>query len=230
VRFFQAYSNVSARLPQSSARLVCERQARRQDVVPIRSALYTCQHRCVSDAQGSAATSAEQEQELRAQISDGSVLGTKAEEAYALAFTCNVCNGRSAKKISKRAYHHGVVIVICPHCENKHLIADHLKWFGDEETDIEAIMREKGEEVVRLNQFRMPGSTQSSGSVVQVEGFEFPAASSTESTASGSASEVSAEQPTRTVSPPPIVVQEPADAVAGAVEVEGAAPKGGKGA
>jgi transcription elongation factor Elf1 len=116
-----------------------------------------------------------QEEQLRSQLAEGAVPGTRAEEAYALAFTCGVCNTRSAKKISKKAYHSGVVIVQCSHCGNRHLIADHLKWFSDESIDIESIMREKGEEVVRLNQFRLDGSgTQVAGPVVQVEGFEMP--------------------------------------------------------
>lgn len=44
----------------------------------------------------------------------------------------------------------GVVIVRCDGCENLHLIADNLKWFGDER-NIEEILREKGEEVRHLD-------------------------------------------------------------------------------
>jgi len=108
------------------------------------------------------------EQILRDQLAQGNVVGTQAEEAYAIAFTCNVCNARSAKRISKLAYHNGVVIVTCAGCNNRHLIADRLGWFAEESTDIESIMREKGEEVVRLSQYRIADQP-SAGPLVHVE-------------------------------------------------------------
>ena len=51
---------------------------------------------------------------------------------------------RSAKPYSKRAYDHGVVIVTCPGCNGRHLLADRLGWFG-ERSSIEDILAERGD-------------------------------------------------------------------------------------
>ena len=77
------------------------------------------------------------------------ILGTKAREAYLFVYTCKVCGNRSERKISKRAYHHGVVLVKCPGCEKNHLVADNLKWFDDNPITIEDIMKAQGETVVK---------------------------------------------------------------------------------
>lgn len=45
-------------------------------------------------------------------------------------FTCVKCDTRSAKAFSRRSYEQGVVIVTCPGCGSRHLVADHLGWFG----------------------------------------------------------------------------------------------------
>lgn len=44
-----------------------------------------------------------------------------------LAFKCKKCDTRSSHIISKQAYTGGTVLVTCPGCKNRHLIADHLK-------------------------------------------------------------------------------------------------------
>ena len=54
----------------------------------------------------------------------------KKKELY-MAFTCAKCETRSIKGFSKRAYHFGVVVVTCPGCERKHVVADRLGWCGE---------------------------------------------------------------------------------------------------
>ncbi|VEU20258.1 DEKNAAC101197 [Brettanomyces naardenensis] len=64
-----------------------------------------------------------------------------------LAFTCKKCGTRSSHIISKQAYQTGSVLVQCPGCKNRHLIADHLDIFHDGKINIEDIMKAQGQDV-----------------------------------------------------------------------------------
>lgn len=64
-------------------------------------------------------------------------------EKLILMFTCNVCDTRSARKISKQSYEHGVVVVRCAPCQNLHLISDKLGIFEDRGWNINDFLKEK---------------------------------------------------------------------------------------
>ena len=81
-----------------------------------------------------------------------SIPGSKTtDDVMIIVFTCKVCNTRSARKMSKEAYNHGVVLIRCPGCNNLHLIADHLGYFDDNSTNVEQILAQKGEKVTRMD-------------------------------------------------------------------------------
>lgn len=76
------------------------------------------------------------------------------EPRLAITFTCAVpdCGHRSTHEFSKRSYTKGIVIIQCPGCKNRHLIADNLSWFtetADEPHNIEQIIAAKGGRVKR---------------------------------------------------------------------------------
>lgn len=65
-----------------------------------------------------------------------------------MAFTCNKCETKQARTFSKDSYTKGVVLLRCGGCDNLHLIADNLGWFRDQKTNIEDLMKEKGDKVI----------------------------------------------------------------------------------
>ncbi|KAH9893225.1 DNL zinc finger-domain-containing protein [Cubamyces lactineus] len=78
------------------------------------------------------------------------------EPRLSLTFTCTVeaCHTRSTHQFTRRSYERGIVIVQCPGCQNRHLIADHLGWFKESTKDgqmktVEDLVRAKGEKVRR---------------------------------------------------------------------------------
>ncbi|KAG8945633.1 hypothetical protein FRC04_000680 [Tulasnella sp. 424] len=86
------------------------------------------------------------------------------EPRLSLTFTCAVpdCNHRSTHEFTKRAYTRGLVIIQCPSCKNRHLIADNIGWFKDsEETQggklrtVEDFVKAKGETVRRGKQLKV---------------------------------------------------------------------------
>ncbi|OBA21238.1 zf-DNL-domain-containing protein, partial [Metschnikowia bicuspidata var. bicuspidata NRRL YB-4993] len=66
-----------------------------------------------------------------------------------IAFTCKVCDTRSSHTFSKQLYTKGSVLIQCPGCKNRHLIADNLKVFRDEKVNLEDLLRAKGESVAQ---------------------------------------------------------------------------------
>ncbi|SCU96219.1 LAME_0F15390g1_1 [Lachancea meyersii CBS 8951] len=67
--------------------------------------------------------------------------------AMMIAFTCKKCNTRSSHTMSKQAYTKGTVLIQCPGCKSRHLIADHLKIFSDSSITVQDILGAKGESV-----------------------------------------------------------------------------------
>lgn len=78
------------------------------------------------------------------------------EARLGIVFTCTAeaCSHRSSHTFTKRAYERGIVIVQCPGCKNRHLIADNLGWFKDSTEDgklrnVEDLLNARGESVQR---------------------------------------------------------------------------------
>lgn len=72
-----------------------------------------------------------------------SIQGQKPE--LMIAFTCTQCDTRSSHVFLKQSYTKGTVMIQCPGCKNRHLIADNLKIFRDNKVNLEDILKAKGE-------------------------------------------------------------------------------------
>ncbi|TKW42306.1 hypothetical protein SEVIR_1G375400v4 [Setaria viridis] len=79
-------------------------------------------------------------------VRDTSNLKISPRHDLAMVFTCKVCETRSMKMASRDSYENGVVVARCGGCNNLHLIADRLGWFG-EPGSIEDFLAAQGEEV-----------------------------------------------------------------------------------
>lgn len=82
------------------------------------------------------------------QFSAKSSLKISSRHDLAMIFTCKVCETRSIKTVCRESYEKGVVVARCGGCNNLHLIADHLGWFG-EPGSVEDFLATRGEEVKR---------------------------------------------------------------------------------
>ena len=65
------------------------------------------------------------------------------QPAYQLTFTCKPCGHRSSHRVTKQGYHNGTVLIQCPGCKNRHVIADHLKVFLDQKSTLEDILKKQ---------------------------------------------------------------------------------------
>ncbi|KAI5950158.1 DNLZ [Candida jiufengensis] len=62
-------------------------------------------------------------------------------------FTCNVCDTRSKHNMSKQAYEHGTVLIQCPKCKSRHLIADNLGFIRDEKFNLKDYLESEGQSI-----------------------------------------------------------------------------------
>lgn len=79
-------------------------------------------------------------------VGEASNLKISPRHDLAFVFTCKVCETRSIKTASRESYEKGVVVARCGGCNNLHLIADRLGWFG-EPGSIEDFLAAQGEKV-----------------------------------------------------------------------------------
>lgn len=76
---------------------------------------------------------------------DSETVLCKVDPQLMLAFTCKMCNTRSSHTLSKQGYEKGSVLIQCPGCKNRHLIADNLRIFRDNNFNLEEVLRLQGD-------------------------------------------------------------------------------------
>lgn len=91
-------------------------------------------------------SSVKSEDKLKHEVKSSLKISTRHD--LAMVFTCKVCETRNMKTASRESYEKGVVVARCGGCNNLHLIADRLGWFG-EPGSIEDFLAAQGQEVKR---------------------------------------------------------------------------------
>ncbi|KAK1869335.1 hypothetical protein I4F81_011812 [Pyropia yezoensis] len=78
-------------------------------------------------------------------------LGFVGADTMGIVFTCGVCDTRISKSISRTSYERGVVLIQCPGCEKRHVIADNLGHFSQLTGGKKNVEEMVGEEVTRVS-------------------------------------------------------------------------------
>lgn len=87
---------------------------------------------------------------------DKKVLGFVGADMIGLAFTCdaNDCGTRISKRIKRRSYERGTVVVQCPTCEKYHIIADNMGMYKEVTggaRNVEELAKQQGQKVKRVD-------------------------------------------------------------------------------